>query len=228
MEQMVSIKSNMFQGLLWQTKVSDLFAWVSLDNHKRASKKRIKATNKGNQRTKKTSGVRWSVFKHVHRGRFSLAWFPEQTRLVLTQWQIVQAKDGRVWLLATNILQSQPLGLSFLTNSILSPIHELQNKGDSSKRSDTHCQFTKVIAPKTIWTLTLVDSECFCGYFLAYSKFLIDFAAFVCELERKDGVSLAKRRRPVFGSKLDRPSLPCLACKSHLVLLADLTSPCQT
>ena len=84
-------------------------------------KKHIKATNKGNQRTKKTSGVRWSVFKHVHRGRFSLAWFPEQTRLVLTQWQIVQAKDGRVWLLATNILQSQAFGAKFLNKLNLFP-----------------------------------------------------------------------------------------------------------
>ena len=62
---------------------------------------------------------------------------------------------------------------------------------------------------------------------MTFSKFLIDFAAFVCQLERRDGASLAKRSRPVFGSKLDRPSLPYLACKSHLVLLADLTSPCQ-
>ena len=68
----------------------------------------------------------------------------------------------------------------------------------------------------------------FCGYYLAFSKFLFGIAAFVCELERRDGASLAKRSRPVFGSKLDRPSLPHLACKSHLVLLSDRTSPCQT
>ena len=116
----------------------------------------------------------------------------------------------------------RPLGLSFLTNSILSPIHELQSKGDSSKSFDTHCQFTKVIAPQTNILKAIY------GYCLTFSKFLIDFAAFVCELERRDGASLAKRRRPVFGSKLDRPSLPHLACKSHLTLLADLTSPCQT
>ena len=81
----------------------------------------LKATNTGNQRTKKNSGVGWSVFKHVYRGRFSLAWFPEQTRLVLTQWQIVQAKDGRVWLLATNILQSQAFGTEFLSKLNLFP-----------------------------------------------------------------------------------------------------------
>ena len=103
----------------------------------------------------------------------------------------------------------RPMGVSFLTNSILSPIHELQSKGDSSKSFDTHCQFTMAIAPKT----NILKAVC--GYCLTFSKFLIDFAAFVCELERRDGAR---------GE--DLCLVPSLTAHHYLTLLANLTSLC--
>ena len=106
---------NHVSGIVVNDKSVRSICRVNLDNHKLAAKNILWASNQ------KKPGVRWSVFKHVHRGRFSLAWFPEQTRLVLTQWQIVQAKDGRVWLLATNILQSQAFGTEFLNKLNLIP-----------------------------------------------------------------------------------------------------------